>query len=201
MAELPLLLFAGSAIYAVPQINKAFEKDLRAPTESEKLTNDQAQNMQHVGANASVWKTLVHKQFLMGNPVSDVQGINFDGGGYVPDRAYDPMNRVHKQHVEMTQFDRADTLLSLYSDRGEVRPRRGQPIVTTLTQELRHPTDGSRVTGFLAQSYVPGFANEAQLAAAARVAVSDDPERSLRRQEGSQFFLRAPFQSFRYSED
>jgi hypothetical protein len=157
--------------------------------------------MQQVGANASVWKNLVGKQFLMGNPVSDVQGVNFDGGGYEPDRAYDPMNKMQSQHVDLTQFDRADTLMSLYADRGEVRPRRGQAIVTTLTQELRHPKEPERVTGFLAQSYVPNFANEAQIAAAARVAASDDPERSLRRQQGSQFFLRAPFQSFRYSED
>lgn len=201
MAELPLLLFAGSAIYAVPKINKAFEKDLRVPTESDKLTDDQAQNIGQVGANASVWKTLVGKQFLMGNPVSDVQGFNFEGGGYVTDKNTDPVRRMQNQHVELTQFDRADTLLSLYSDRGEVRPRRGQAIVTSLTQELYHPKDSTQVTGFLAQSYVPNFANEAQIAAAERVATSDDPERSLRRRPGSEFFLRAPFQSFRYSED
>lgn len=203
MAALPLVLGTAGALFAVPAVNKAFTPDLRAPPDDESLEATNMANMNELGANASTWNVLVQKQFLMGTPVSDVDGINYTARatGYDPkDSQQNPLEHVNKQHQELYNFDRSDAQFNLWAQKGEIRPRRNQGISTPLSAELHHPNDPTRKTSFLATSYVPNYAHYAQIQIAKKVAASDDPERSLRRQEGVEYYYRAPFQSFRYSE-
>lgn len=201
-AALPLALFGTGAFFAIPAINKAFEPDLSAPKETDALKEANMANMEEMGTVASAWGKLVNKQFLMGHPVSDVDGINHDAAatGYDPTTGANPLTHMNRQYEELYSFDRADTELGLWTQQGTVRPARRVGINTALSEELHHPNDPSRRTAFLATTYVPNYAHTAQIQQAQRIAASDDPERSLRRQNGVEYYNRAPFQSFRYSE-
>lgn len=201
MAALPLLMLGGTALYAVPKVNKAFTKDLSEPEDTNNLHNDNLANMEEHGATAGAWNVMLQKQFLMGAPVSDVDGFNYSkaGIGYDPATDEGHLSHIYKQHQALYDFDRSDAQFSLWSMRGEVRPRRSQGIATPLSDELFNPKTGNK-TAFLATSYVPNYAHHAQITQGLRNAASDDPERSLRRENGVQFYARAPGQSFRYSE-
>lgn len=203
MAALPIALLGGAAMWVVPKINKAFEKDLKNPEDENTLHSDFKANLDEHGAFMGTWAALLQKQFLMGHPVSDVDGINDDKveRGYTPgDGSSSRIDKLNRQHQELLDFDRSDAMFALWTMRGEVRPYRRQGINTALSEELHHPGDPSRKTAFLATSYVPNYAHQAQIDQAKRVAASDDPERSLRRMNGVELYARAPFQSFRYSE-
>lgn len=201
-AALPLAIFGAGAFFAVPAINKAFTPDLSAPEDEDMLRRANMENMEEMGTVASAWHKLVNKQFLMGHPVSDVDGINHEAAatGYDPKSSENPLSHINRQYEELYTFDRKDTQLGLWTQQGMVRPARRVGINTALSEELYHPNDPSRRTAFLATTYVPNYAHTAQIQQAQRVAASDDPERSLRRQQGVEYYLRAPFQSFRYSE-
>lgn len=201
-AALPIALFGAGAFFAIPAVNKAFTPDLSAPEDGPSLSNDNMANMEEMGTVASAWHKLINKQFLMGHPVGDIDGFNHSKAstGYDPASDENPLTHINKQYRELYDFDRKDTQLALWTQKGTVRPARRVGINTALSQELHHPNDPSRRTAFLATTYVPNYANPAQISAAQRAAASDDPERSLRRQQGVEYYLRAPYQSFRYSE-
>ena len=201
-AALPLALFGAAGIYAVPRINKAFSKDLTEPEDTDMLKHDNMQNMEEMGTVASAWSKLLNKQFLMGHPVGDIDGINHSKAatGYDPRSSENPLSHINRQYQELYTFDREDTQFSLWANRGLVRPGRRVGISTALSDELYHPNDPSRKTAFLATTYVPNYANVTQVREGVRLAATDDPERSLRRQPGVEYYVRAPNQSFRYSE-
>ncbi len=200
MATLPLLMMGGAAVLLVPRINNAHQQVVDPP-EGWNLDRDFVETAGQMGLCASAWDAMVDKQYLMGRPVSDVQYINNTPteNGYNPDLDQaDPIARIVRQHADLYHFDRQDSEYSLSTQQGEVRPHKRQPIVTAAANELHHPNDSSRVTGFLATSYVPNYANPTQVRVGQET-MSKDPERSLRREGGTEFFNRAPFQSFRYS--
>lgn len=205
MAALPLLLFGGAAVFVVPKINSnnAVQGDMENPKHENFLEESQAAGLPEMGGMVAFWDTLHQKQWLMGGPVSDTQiGIDFDSGrhGYEPDKSIDPLKRVWADHVKVANFDRAQTLESLNSMRGDVRPKRAHAIVTTLSEELHHPNNPQQRSAFLHTQYVPHNPNWAQIKQAHSMKATDIPERSQRRQTGVQFFNRAPGQSFRYEQ-
>lgn len=199
MAMLPLMMLGGAAIVVVPQVNKAFE-DFKKPSNAETMSEQQKQTMDEIGVLASPFYVLTNKQYLQG------AGATGSTAGYARDLGVrptdpDPLAELKEQHVSMFERDRQDAQYALYASQGQLRPFRRVPIASTLTDELHHPKDPSRKTSFMASTYVPGNPSAAQLQAAQQVAASDDPERSLRRMQGLQLYNRAPFQSFRYSDD
>lgn len=199
MAMLPLLMLGGAAVVVVPQVNKAFE-DFKKPSNSETMTDQQKQTMDEVGVLASPFYVLSNKQYLQGaGATGSVAGYSRDLGVRPTDP--DPLAELKNQHLGLFERDRQDAQFALYASQGTLRPYRRVPIATTLTDELHHPKDPSRTTQFMASTYVPGNPSAAQIQAAQQVAASDDPERSLRRMQGLDMYNRAPFQSFRYSDD
>jgi hypothetical protein len=201
MATLPLLMMGGAAVLVVPFVNK-FHQGVTDLPEDRKLDEDFFETALQLGLSASAWSSMVDKQFLSGRPLSDVQYINHTPAetGYDPS---DPQNgnlmaKLARQHADLYAFDRQDSEYCLSTQQGEVRPGRRQAIVTAAANELHHPSDPTRRTGFLATSYVPNYANPTQIKVAAQ-AMSQDIERAYRREGGTEFFNRAPFQSFRYT--
>ncbi len=206
MAEmLPIALLGGAAIFLVPRVNAAYAQDVEDVKGSNSMRDANIATMAEHGANASVWKQQLQKQFLMGTSFHNADGIHtaMNSRGYHPstsDKSVDPIKLVFQAHADMNDFDRQDTMLALATGRGEVRPKRSHAISTTLTPELYRPNHPEQRSALLATTYVPQRAHHAQVAAALRVVAVDDPERSLRRPTGTEFFARAPFQSFRYSQ-
>lgn len=202
MAMLPIALLGGAAIFIVPRVNACYAETPDDTAGSNDMRSANIETMREYGANASVWKAQLQKQYLMGTTVHNAEGIHtsMNPRGYNPRATRgDPIELIFQAHAGLNDFDRQDTMLSLATGRGEVRPSRSHAIATTLTPELVHPNNPNQRSALLATTYVPQRAHHAQILAAQRVVAVDDPERSQRRPTGTEFFARAPFQSFRYS--
>lgn len=153
------------------------------------------EQMRQFGVNASAWKNMINEQFLMGHPITDQTHIDHR-------KAWEngPMETMMAQNLALTAFDRQDKLFSLHHQKGAVRSHGAHPIGMSLSSEIPHPTHPEQTSFFLATSLLEGQPDYAKINAAMQRAESMDPERVNRRFPGSEFFNRAPFQSFRYSE-
>jgi hypothetical protein len=169
------------------------------PSEEDRRRKAYMLDLEHNGANASVWQNLHNKFFLMGGDIKEELDVDHSGGGYDPRRSSNPLQHVFQQHNELASFDRQDTYYSLVTGQGEVRPRKRMPITATLTPEIAHPNDPSRVSSFEAYRNTVNWANEAQIAAAQKQhRYPLGHAATMKRYYDSEFFHRAPGQSFRY---
>jgi len=198
-AVLPIVALGLGAVYVVPAIENQY--NLNTDDNDDQMDSDLMSNLDTFGASAASWRVLINNQFLMGAPASDIDYINYEAAhnSYMPGGA-ESLKSMYKQHENLFAFDREQAEFSLYAMRGEIRPERAQPIYTGITPELYYPNDPNKQSQFLASSYVPNEAHFAQIQDAKRIAASDDPERSLRRENGVTYYNRAPFTSFRYSD-
>lgn len=195
---LPLFAMGGAAALMV-QKGRSTPPDEHQPTEEEIREATQRLDLEHNGANASVFQVLHDKTFLMGGSMKETMQPDHSGGGYRPNPAFNPLEQMNNEHLELTSFDRADTFYSMVTGQGEIRARKRMPVVVTLTPELHHPNDPTKTTSFEAYRHIPNWANEAQVAAMKRMhAARNDYPRSIRAYHDSEFFFRAPGQSFRY---
>ena len=196
---LPLVALGAAVVYVVPAVENQYK--LNTEDNDEQMDSDLMSNLETFGANAASWRVLINNQFLMGHPAADIDYINYTAvhNEYTPGGP-EGLGSMYRQHEKLYAFDREQAEFSLYSMRGEIRPERAQPIYTGITPELYYPNDPNQKSTFLASSYVPNEAHFAQIQDAKRVAASDDPERSLRRENGVTFYNRVPFASFRYSD-
>jgi hypothetical protein len=196
MAFLPIAVLGAGAFYAA-----SMEEPVVAPqprSVNQRASEEHNAVLQENGATVGPWQSMSNKQVRMGAPLSDIAGVNFEGGGCPRDPNADPLQPLFNEHVALSAFDRVDTELALYAARGEVRSRRQMPISSTLTPEIHHPNDETRTTSNLLASYMPNFPNRAQIRVAQRMVDSDDPRLTLRDNYGVEYFTRAPGQSFRY---
>jgi hypothetical protein len=189
-AYLPLVALGGAAWYGM----KGPKSAEYVPTEEDKRQNLEAVELEASGANASVWKSLYNKTFLMGGLETEKLDVDRSQGGFRPNPNVNPLNAMNREHLELASFDRADTALSLTIGNGEVRMRKRMPIVITLTDELQRPGDSTAQSQFEAYRYVPNDATAAQIRQAQRsYAPAYQADKNI-----EDFFATAPGQSFRY---
>lgn len=194
---LPLLAMGGAAAWMIQRSGHRIRE--HTPSDDEKRRKTQQKDLEHNGANASVWAGKHQKHFLMGSSMKDVIDFDNSHGGYNPDANVDVLAELFQQHVDIENFDRADTFLSLTKGNGEIRMRKRGPIVATLTKEIAHPDDPLRTTQFEAYRHMPNWANKAQIDAMKRQVNPDtEPAMLLKRYWDAEDFNRAAGQSFRY---
>lgn len=194
---LPLLAMGGAAAWMVTRSGSRMRE--HTPSDDERRRKTQEKDLQHNGANASVWGGKHQKLFLMGSSMKEVIDFDNKNGGYNRDPNVDVLQEMFQQHVDVEDFDRADTFYSLTKGNGEIRMRRRAPIVATLTKELHHPDDPMRTTQFEAYRHMPNWANQAQIDAMKRqVNPATEPNMLLKRYWDAEDFSRAAGQSFRY---
>jgi len=197
---LPLLALGGGAAMLI-QRGRVGAPPEHEPSEEERRRMTQMLDLEHNGANASVFQHLHNKSFLMGGDMKEVLDLHHPFGGYDPvaDRDNDLLGHMFEQHAEVSEFDRQDTYYSITTGQGEVRMRRHMPIAATLSEELHHPNDVTRKTSFNAYRHHVDWANEAQIQAVKRQNPKEHaPGPAIRKYWDSEFFNRAPGQSFRY---
>jgi hypothetical protein len=195
-AFLPIVAVGSGAIWMVS--NSGMQAREYEPTEEERRRETQILDMEHNGANASVFQNRHNESFLMGMAMGETLSMDNTGGGYNPNK--DVLQDVFQQHADLEQWDRTHTFHAFTTAQGEIKMRsRGMPIAATLTPELYHPNDPSYRTDLAAYQGLPNWANTAQLQAMKRQRDSDlTPEQQTRRYYDGEFFNRAPGQSFRY---
>ena len=197
---LPLLLLGGFGAFV------ATRKGAQAPPRKDKSQrdrfNEQYQaDLEDGGAVAGFFQSLNNKTLLMGSYLNHETTPNLQQAvpGYVPDRNFNPLDSMNRQHMELADFDRADTFLALDTGIGEVRMRKRNAMFTPLTSELHHPKNPAQMTTFAGERFVPNWANDAQIKKVRHTLHRDmrDSE-PLMKYYGVEYFNRAPGQSFRY---
>lgn len=197
---LPLVLLGGGGVYLATR-NNSKAPPPREPSKDEKMRHQHEVELAARGAPMGNYQANYNKAVLMGSAINDAGGLDLSGGGYNPDPDVNPLNVLFKDHVELSAFDRDDTMTSIHSASGEVRMRKRQAFPTTLTPEIHNPRMPDRVSTLTTSKHVPAYANETQIKRA--VAQLDDqvqPSQSLRKHHGVAMFARAPGQSFRYED-
>ncbi len=195
---LPLALMGGAGVYLATRQN-AKAPEPREPSKDERMRHQHEMELAARGAPMGNYQANYNKAILMGSAINDAGGLDLRGGGYNPDPNVNPFYEVFKDHVELSAFDRDDTMTSIHSAAGEVRMRKRQAFPTTLTAEIHNPRMPDRVSTLTTSKHVPAYANETQIKRALHHL--DDqvqPSQSLRVHHGTVMFNRAPGQSFRY---
>lgn len=171
----------------------------RDPTDEERRAMQQMEDLHYNGANASVWGVNHNKIFMMGQTLNEILSLDVSQGGYHENKNYDPLHAIFGDHVQLSNYDRVDTMRSLRTNNGEIRMRRRMPIAATLTPEIHNPANPAESTTFAMDRMLPNWANEAQLDQVRR---NFDPSATydslLMPYWDTEFFGRAPGQSFRY---
>ena len=198
---LPLLLFTAGGLVLASRAN-AKAPPTKEPSKEEYTQHQHTEQMHATGATMAMWQSMNNKAIMMGSQISDSDGLDLRGGGYVKDPNVNPLDLVFQEHVELATFDRADTFLTLATGaNGEVRMRRRNAIVTTLTPEIHDPRRPEVSSTFTVSKHIPAYSNPAQIKQAlSHLDEQTRPNQSLRKHYGVEFFNRAPGQSFRYEE-
>lgn len=197
MAELGAIALVGGVIAAVSASDYLHPKKGQNYQDSDVLYRDDVAQMRKTGAVQSVWQANVTKRVTAGAPLNDNHGIASMGAPKNP--LHDPLEVLYHEQAEGNQWSRATAMLSLHTQQGKVVPARHVPISKTLTPEIHKPGEPHKRTNNLLWTYIPDYANEAQInEAQANVDKGGHPAVSLRDNYGVAFFTRAPGQSFRY---
>lgn len=195
---LPLLALGGMAGY-LAQTGRTKAPEEHRPQDENWRIHMQREELEANGANASAEHALYNKFFLMGGDVKEELSLQFKDQVWEPNRDVNPIDVVNQRQVELMTHDRNDTLLSLSTAQGEVRARGAHPVVSLLTPEIHHPHDESKSTSLAMYRHVPKWANHAQILQVRRnVDQQMEDSQRLMAYDDSQFFARAPGQSFRY---
>lgn len=196
---LPLLVLGGLGAYVATRPNAQAPPAMERSKE-EKTMHQHLSEMEVNGAVASHWHNMQQKAGLM-NATMGKKGLALDltDAGYDPNPNRNPLEEMYLEHAELSEFDRRDTFFSLQAEQPEIRMRKRVPIVTTLTEEIYHPSRPDRGSAFQAGKHLPNYANDVQIAEAVKLLDRDmTSNQSLRKDYGVAFFNRAPGQSFRY---
>lgn len=195
---LPLAMFGGAGVYLATRQN-AKAPEPREPSKDERMRHQHEVELAVRGAPMGNYQANYNKAVLMGSAINDAGGLDLQGGGYNPDPDVNPLEPAFKDHIELSAFDRDDTMTSIHAAVGEVRMRKRQAFPTTLTAEIHNPRMPDRVSTLTTSKHVPAYANETQIKRAL-VHLEDQvqPSQSLRKHHGTTMFARAPGQSFRY---
>lgn len=199
-AVLPFVAMGGFAVYA----HKKSQPPQMTASDEDRHKRQHEEIMREYGASAALWEANFDRYVLMGGIINDGVGLDNRDGGYHADPNWDPMQEVVAKQVALSSFDRTDVELSLRTQRGEVVPRRRNPIAIALSEELYHPNRPDARSEFYVSKFSPAYANVTQIKKAeeAMYANPENPhELSLRAWNGSQFWEHAAGQSFRYSEN
>ena len=198
---LPLVVMGGATLLVMTRPN-AVTPPKEEPSKEAKLKDAHMQGMMQNGVPVANWDALNNKTLLMGSTMN--QEIIFDvkGGGYNPDKTVNPLDQMYDDNQALVAFDRSDTVLGLYAADGEVRMKRQNAIVSTLTAELYDPRRPEKTTTFMASRRIPAYPTQAGITQAKR---NIDPEleatQTAQKYYGREFLNRAAGQSFRYGEE
>lgn len=199
-AVLPLVAMGGFAIYA----HKKSQPPEMTASEEDRHKKQHEEIIREYGASAALYQANFDRAVAMGGIINDGVGLDNRDGGYHASPDWDPMQEVTAKQVALSSFDRTDAELALRTQRGEVVPRRRNPIAIALSEELYNPNNPAARSEFYVSKWSPAFANQEQIRKAEeqmRANPENPHELSLRAWNGSQFWEHAAGQSFRYSED
>lgn len=202
-AYLPLVLFGG-VIAVAPKVYKRFQQDATKPEESVTLESQHLAQMKKHGALAGPWKNAMDRFHHQGGIADDASGVAYfdiQNGGYNPNGNVNPLEAIWAEHAALQTRDRLHSSNSLLARRSKVVPRRRNPIATTLTGELTHPTQPHRKTAFLASSLAPAYANNEMINRAAQEAAAYGITDMHVRTPGIALYNKAHGQSFRYGDN
>lgn len=115
-AVLPLFVLGGAAVYA----HRASQPMESMPTEDERIAETQRSILHEYGGSAAAYQQMLDKLIIMGGIVNDGVGQEVGNGVDPTDPNSDSLDEVFERHVQLMNFDRADTLLSLRTHNGEI---------------------------------------------------------------------------------
>ena len=163
------------------------------------LDAQHASLLNEYGMSAPAWQNNFARNVQLGAVFNDGVGLDPTNGGYPFHTSDDPLSAVKAQHVDINSWDRANSVYGLTTGQGELRPRKRNAIVTTLTPEIYNPRRPNARSDFAGGKDAPSYANPTQIkiAMSNRDSNTNDSE-ALRKHYGVAHFNRAPGQSFRY---
>ena len=162
-------------------------------SETERMRNQHIEDMRSYGGGASFWQSQTRKRENQGAKQNKDLSL-------FPWQRPATLDALFTEHVQVAEFDTADSMLTFDTNQGQVRMNRRNAIPDTLTEDLENPSDRSRVARFDTWHEMPNWANPAQIRQANAILAADtDPNNQMRRHYGTNLFNRAPGQSFRYS--
>lgn len=196
VAQVAPILFAGTtAVYLASKSNSQGPERKNKPADKHKQDKHKAL-MQEYGMSASHWQAQHAKVAEMGTDRH--QGMEMN---HFRPKGASLLGGMMDDHVDLAQYDRKATLLSLHANQGEIRPtHKRNPIVSTLTEEITHPNDASRQTSFGKHRHITNNPNHTQAKIGKMHAEQRTVPYKLRHDNNGEYFGRAPGQSFRYSE-
>lgn len=151
------------------------------------------EDMRSYGGGASFWQSQARRRDNQGDHTNRDLSL-------FPWERPATLDALFTEHVQVAEFDTADHMLTFDTNQGQVRMTRRNAIPDTLTEDLVHPADPTRVARFDTWHEMPNWANPAQIRQANAILAADtDPNNQMRRHYGTNLFNRAPGQSFRYS--
>ena len=194
-AQVMPILFAGTtAVYLASKSNSQGPERKNKAVDKHKQDKHKAV-MEEYGMSASHWQAELAKAAEMGSDKHRGMEMN-----HFRPKGETLLAGMMQDHVELAQYDRKATLLSMHANVGNIRPRQRNPIVATLTEEITHPNDASRSTSFGKHRHIINNPNHTQARIGRINAEQANVPYKLRHSNNGEYFGRAPGQSFRYSE-
>jgi hypothetical protein len=196
---LPLAAVAGIAFFLAnseskdgkPRTNHTENKSY-----AEELNEQHMADMRAYGASASFWGAEHNK--LMLNHADRGKELSL----MTPDSARN-VESIFQQHADIAHYDSAETMLAVQTNQGEIRMRRRNPIVSTLSHSVENCANPAMQATFDYYYENINYANPAQVRQTQAIVKADEnanPDNAARRYYGVELFNRAYGQSFRYSE-
>lgn len=189
----PLALAAGIVLMVVrPAAQKPPHRQDVPHDETSRIHRQAVEDMGAWGAGATFWQSSHRRLQNMGAATNRDLSL-------MPHQRDGTLNGMYEEHAAVADFDTFESLLSLDTRQGELRMNKRNPIPSTLSEDLAHPADSSRIARFDTWHEMPNWANPAQIRQAEAIMRRDaDPQNAMRRHYGTELFNRAPGQSFRY---
>jgi hypothetical protein len=189
----PLALAAGIVLWVSrPGSQKSPNRPDVPADETARIHHQAVEDMGAWGAGATFWQSSHRRLQNMGAETNKDLSLH-------PTNRDPTLASMYEEHAFVADYDSFKELLSLDTRQGEIRANKRNPIPSTLSEDLVHPADSSRVARFDTWHEMPNWANPTQIRQAEAIMRRDaDPQNAMRRHYGVELFNRAPGQSFRY---
>lgn len=199
LAEWLPILGIGALSLMIHRRSKGPYTPMKEKTAEEKREETQREDMDVLGLSAPMFDALHSKLELAGGRIIPEMQM-FPDERWKTNADIDPLEQLKQAHLALSRADRERTYYILHdAQKEEIRPSKRVPIAASLSPELYHPNDVTRVSHIRDWKVMPNYANDQQVKQAlAQRDKGDRPDQALRRHYDVEFFTRAPGQSFRY---